>query len=727
MRCKFVRLIYPKPEQHSPDGYMVAVYKPVEKVLDLNGQALSNVRVTGHYLPTAQCVQYDLSGQWVNGKYGVQYALQSYKEIIAPSKEGIVGYLSALVKGIGPKTAERIYHAFGTDTLNVLDQTPQKLLQVQGITPKKLEAIRQSYLEHCGERDLVATLLPYNIKPKKAVQIYKHFGHEALDIVRFHPYRLCEIHGIGFFTADEIAKSMGLGPLSDERIDAAILHALQQAESDGGHVCVTQHRLLSDTHVLLSTPQITDDAILSRVEFLLHQNQLAVYGSYLYRKPLAVMEDAVACSIASRTRLGVSVPDDTINRFWPDVQKEIGFLLHQEQKQAVLTAVKQPMTVITGGPGTGKTSIQRALLSLYQKLYPHSKIVCCAPTGRAARKMQEVSGVPATTLHKALGLWANDDGTYRQECQILDANLVLIDEASMIDLPLFYHLVRSLPLDCQLVVIGDVDQLESIGPGAVLRDLIQSRCVPVVRLTHVFRQQTGSRIALNANAIKNGSAALDHGPDFVLYESSDWQQSADLLESLYLKEINAYGLDNVTLLSPFRKKTATGVNELNLRIQQHIQPTRPGEIRHGMRVFRPGDKVMQTQNREEISNGDIGYVKTIEMRNDVPTLVVEFATGLSQAYSGTDLDILDLAYATTVHKSQGSEYDCVLLSLQTGHYPMLTRSLLYTAVTRAKKKVIIVGNQSAVNLAVHAKNDAVRCTALAARMQEQRRLSWQRT
>ena len=363
MRCKFVRLIYPKPEQHSPDGYMVAVYKPVEKVLDLNGQALSNVRVTGHYLPTAQCVQYDLSGQWVNGKYGVQYALQSYKEIIAPSKEGIVGYLSALVKGIGPKTAERIYHAFGTDTLNVLDQTPQKLLQVQGITPKKLEAIRQSYLEHCGERDLVATLLPYNIKPKKAVQIYKHFGHEALDIVRFHPYRLCEIHGIGFFTADEIAKSMGLGPLSDERIDAAILHALQQAESDGGHVCVTQRRLLSGTHVLLSTPQITDDAILSRVEFLLHQNQLAVYGSYLYRKPLAVMEDAVACSIASHTRLGVSVPDDTINRFWPDVQKEIGFLLHQEQKQAVLTAVKPPMTVITGGPGTGKTSIQRAPVS----------------------------------------------------------------------------------------------------------------------------------------------------------------------------------------------------------------------------------------------------------------------------------------------------------------------------------------------------------------------------
>ena len=234
MRCKFVRLIYPKPEQHSPDGYMVAVYKPVEKVLDLNGQALSNVRVTGHYLPTAQCVQYDLSGQWVNGKYGVQYALQSYKEIIAPGKEGIVGYLSALVKGIGPKTAERIYHAFGADTFNVLDQTPQKLLQVQGITPKKLEVIRQSYLEHCGERDLVATLLPYSIKPKKAVQIYKHFGHEALDIVRFHPYRLCEIHGIGFFTADEIAKSMGLDLLSDERTDAAILHALQQAESDGG-------------------------------------------------------------------------------------------------------------------------------------------------------------------------------------------------------------------------------------------------------------------------------------------------------------------------------------------------------------------------------------------------------------------------------------------------------------------------------------------------------------
>ena len=727
MRCKFVRLIYPKPKQHSPDGYMVAVYKPVEKVLDLNGQALSNVRVTGHYLPTAQCVQYDLFGQWVNGKYGVQYALQSYKEIITPSKEGVVGYLSALVKGIGPKTAERIYHAFGADTFNVLDQTPQKLLQVQGITPKKLEVIRQSYLEHCGERDLVATLLPYSIKPKKAVQIYKHFGHEALDIVRFHPYRLCEIHGIGFFTADEIAKSMGLDLLSDERTDAAILHALQQAESDGGHVCVTQPQLLSGTHGLLNTPQITDDAIAARIDALLYQNQLAAYGSYLYRKPLAVMEDTVACSIASRANLKADIPYDKINRFWPDVQQEIGFPLNKEQKKAVLTGVSQPVTIITGGPGTGKTSMQRALLSLYQKLYPDNKIVCCAPTGRAARKMQEASGVPATTLHKALGLWANDDGTYRQECQILDANLVLIDEASMIDLPLFYHLVRALPLDCQLVVVGDVDQLASIGPGAVLHDLIQSRCVPVVRLTHVFRQQSGSRIALNADAIKNGSSILDSGPDFLLYESCDWQQSANLLESLYLKEINVYGLDNVALLSPFRKKTATGVNELNLRIQQHIQPTRPGQIQHGMHVFRPGDKVMQTQNREEISNGDIGYVRSIEIRNDVPTLVVEFGTGLSQAYSGTDLELLDLAYATTVHKSQGSEYDCVLLSLQTGHYPMLTRALLYTAITRAKKKVVIVGNQAAVNLAVHAKNDTVRCTALAARIQEQRRLSWQHT
>lgn len=727
MRCKFVRLIYPKPKQHSPDGYMVAVYKPVEKVLDLNGQALSNVRVTGHYLPTAQCVQYDLFGQWVNGKYGVQYALQSYKEIITPSKEGVVGYLSALVKGIGPKTAERIYHAFGADTLNVLDQAPQKLLQVQGITPKKLEAIQQSYLEHCGERDLVTTLLPYNIKPRKAVQIYKHFGHESLNIVRCHPYRLCEIHGIGFSTADEIAKSMGLNPLSDERTDAAILHALQQAESDGGHVCVTQPQLLSGTHGLLNTPQITDDAIAARIDALLYQNQLAAYGSYLYRKPLAVMEDTVACSIASRANLKADIPYDKINRFWPDVQQEIGFPLNKEQKKAVLTGVSQPVTIITGGPGTGKTSMQRALLSLYQKLYPDNKIVCCAPTGRAARKMQEASGVPATTLHKALGLFASDDGAFRQECQILDANLVLMDESSMIDLPLFYHLVRALPLDCQLVVVGDVDQLASIGPGAVLHDLIQSRCVPVVRLTHVFRQQSGSRIALNADAIKNGSSILDSGPDFLLYESCDWQQSANLLESLYLKEINVYGLDNVALLSPFRKKTATGVNELNLRIQQHIQPTRPGQIQHGMHVFRPGDKVMQTQNREEISNGDIGYVRSIEIRNDVPTLVVEFGTGLSQAYSGTDLDILDLAYATTVHKSQGSEYDCVLLSLQTGHYPMLTRSLLYTAVTRAKKKVIIVGNQSAVNLAVHAKNDAVRCTALAARMQEQRRLSWQRT
>lgn len=727
MLCKFLRQIYPKPNQTSQNGYMIAVYEPVEQVLDLNGQALTTIKVVGHYLPVSQSIQYDLVGKWANSKYGIQFELQSYKEIIVPSKEGIVGYLSALLKGIGPKTAERIYDKFGTNTLNVLDQHPEDLLQVQGITQKRLETIRQSYLGHCGERDLVTTLLPYNIKPAKAIKIYKHFGHESLDIVHRHPYRLCEIHGIGFLTADEIARNTGLNPLSDERIDAAILYALKLGEQEDGHVCLSQHELLIRAHNLLHCQKITDDAILERANYLLSQNVLTAYGPYIYRQSMAMMEDTIARSIVDHITQNADGMDLRIDQFWSEVQEELGLALSKEQKHAVLSSVSQPLTIITGGPGTGKTAIQCALLRLYQKLYPDSNIICCAPTGRAARKMQESSGFPATTLHKALGLLANDDGEYHQGCQILKANLVLIDEASMIDLPLFYHLIRALPSACQVVIVGDIDQLESIGPGAILRDLIKSQCVPVIRLTHVFRQQAGSRIALNAEAIKNGNARLENGPDFILHECNDWNQAASLLEDLYLQEIHSYGLDNVVLLSPFRKRTATGANELNKQIQQQIQATRPGQLQHGARLFRPGDKVMQVQNRGDISNGDIGYIRTIEIRDNVPTLVVEFGTGISQTYSGSDLEFLDLAYATTVHKSQGSEYDCVLLSLQTGHYPMLKRALLYTAITRAKKKVIIVGNKAAINIAVHANNETVRCTALAMRIQEYRRFLWPRT
>ena len=389
-----------------------------------------------------------------------------------------------------------------------------------------------------------------------------------------------------------------------------------------------------------------------------------------------------------------------------------------EQREAVKMALTQGLSIITGGPGTGKTLIQRAILDIYQKNNPKSEICCCAPTGRAARRMEQATGVPASTVHKALGLMADEDGDYDGP-EALTADLIVVDEISMLDVYLAGYLFDAVKYGAQMVLIGDADQLPSVGPGAVLSEMIASGCIPVVRLDKVFRQNAGSRIATNAKLIRHGNVGLEYGDDFQFINSPRLSDSAKLIVDLYLRETEKYGVDNVALLTPYRQKTETGVNALNEHLREKVNPpdAQKPEVVFGNRKFRCGDKVMQIKNHDDVNNGDIGYIRKIIRIGDDTTVHVDFGDGRMKEYDSSELDMLDLGYASTIHKSQGSEYQSVIINLQCAHSIMLTRPLIYTAITRGKERVTIVGEKRALCISIKRTDTEKRGTCLAKRLQ----------
>jgi len=718
--CQFKRLIYPRSIASADGSYMIALYKPCEVIKDAGGQLVSEVKAVGYCLPTADNLRYDIKGRWSkNTKHGVQFEVEGFDEIIVPTKEGVIAYLtSGQIKGIGPKIAERIYDAFGVKTLDVLDSEPEKLLAISGISRNKLKRICETYLASRGARDVVTFLAPHGVTPNRAVKLYKEYREQTMDIVRNHPYRLCEMAGVGFRTADKIAMSMGFDKLSPERVDEGLLYTLSDAELKG-HLCMEKHGFIKQCIKLLDTPELSEEMAANRAARLLHDGRLASYQGRVYRAATAGAEQNLAFSIHSLLSSGSINSYGNLNAEIARLEKKLGITMAPEQRDAVTTALRSQISVITGGPGTGKTMIQRVILDIYRSKHPDAKIVCCAPTGRAARRMEQSTGMPATTIHKALGLLAGDDGSYC-EAEMLEADLVLVDEVSMMDVYLAGHLFRSIPRGCQLVLIGDADQLPSVGPGAVLSEIIACGEVPVVRLDKIFRQSYGSRIAANAKLIRHGNLSLEYGEDFQFFESADLAVSANLIEELYLQETARFGVDNVALLSPYRQKTETGINALNERLREKINPPdiKKPEAVFGKRRFRLGDKVMQTKNHEDVNNGDIGYITGVANDGSDVSVQVDFGDSRTAEYESSDLDMLDLAYASTIHKSQGSEYQSVIINLQCAHAVMLVRPLIYTAITRAKARVILVGERRALCIAIKRTDTEQRGTMLAARIQE---------
>lgn len=719
MLCQFERLIYPpNAAQLLPSSYMVAAYKPCENVRDGSGNIVSQVKAVGYCLPISAKLRYDMKGHWSkSSKHGVQFEVETYDEVVVPSRDGIIAYLcSGQIKGIGPKIAERIYSAFGDTTLDVLDNDPERLLTVSGISQNKLKKICESYIANRGARDVVAFLVPYGITANRAVQFYKKYQNKTMEIVKEHPYRLCEIPGIGFLTADKIALSMGFDRLSTDRVDEGMLYTLSEAEGKG-HLCMEKHAFVKACLKLLDTENLTEEMVGNRAMRLINDGKLMTFQGNVYRATTAAAEAYLAYLVARRVKAKPKQVISNLDMILDREETKLNICMAEEQRLAVKTALTQRLSVITGGPGTGKTLIQHALLDIYMQHNPDKKVCCCAPTGRAARRMEQSTGYPASTIHKALGLYAGDDGTYG-EPQSLDADLVLVDEVSMLDIYIAGYLFEALKDDAQIVLIGDADQLPSVGPGAVLSEIIASEHIPVVRLDKVFRQNAGSRIATNAKLIRHGNLGLEYGNDFQFVDSGDIAESAKIVAETYIREIAKYGVDNVALLAPYRQKTETGVNALNEIIRDLVNPpdsSKP-EVKSGKRLFRLGDKVMQIKNFEDVNNGDIGYIKAVHTVGNETSIQVDFGEDKIKWYESDDLSMLDLGYASTIHKSQGSEYTSVIINLQCAHSIMLTRPLIYTAITRGKERVIIVGERRALCIAINKKDTEKRGTCLAVRI-----------
>ena len=719
MLCQFEKLLYPRTADATTIDYMIAVYRPLEIIRDSAGDMLSEVKAVGYCLPIAEKVRYRLNGHWAkHPRHGLQFEVEGYEEVISHTKEGIIGYLaSGRIKGVGRKIAELIYDTFGQDTLEILDREPEKLMSVRGISKKRLQKICDSYLATRGARDVIAFLSPHGVTANRAIKIYREYGKDTLDIIRNHPYRLVEMAGIAFKTADKLAMSLGLPAVSPERVDEALMYAIAEAEVEG-HLCLEKHDFLRRTLKLLETPEITEDMAAGRAYHLVQENRLVCYDGYVYRSSTATVENNIAFHITQQMKMEVE-PYEHLDLAIMGEERKLKIRLAPEQRDAVKMALSSKFCVITGGPGTGKTAVQKAILDLYREKYPEASIVCCAPTGQAAQKMKESSGLPASTIHKALCIKANPDGSLTTGI-MLNADLILVDEVSMMDAFLAERLFAAVPPNARLVLVGDADQLPSVGPGAVLKDIIGSGVVPVVRLDHVFRQSAGSRIATNARLIKHGNLSMEYGPDFMFFDSKDLAVSADIIENLYMQEVRKFGVDGVAFLTPFRHKTETSVDAMNARLQALVNPAAPGkpEAVSGQLRFRLGDKVMQIKNYEQVNNGDVGYITSITGPENEASVQIDFGDGRVMDYENEQLKMLDLGYASTVHKSQGAQYKSVIMNLQCAHAIMLIRAIVYTAITRARLRLAIVGERKALCRAIRNTKADQRGTRLAKRIQD---------
>ncbi len=678
--------------------------------------------VKGYYLPAVSDVMLELAGKWEKGKYGLQFNVDSYTEVIPRTKSGIAAYLSSgLIKGIGKTTADLIVAKFGIDALDIIENDPKRLLEIKRISEKKLEQILDSYANSRGLKEIMTFLAPYGVTPNKAKKIQEHFGSRSIDVIQHSPYLLCEISGFGFKTVDEIARNINFHPADPLRLEGGISFVLEEAR-DSGDLYLLQDGLFERAYSLLTerVPEgaVTEEMVRNTLKDMCDYGKLYADQERVYLPQFYHFEEQSARSIARMLkRKKETYP--RLEEYLQEAQKESGIILSDKQAEAVRMCMENSFSVITGGPGTGKTTVLKSILAVFERLHPGKEILLTAPTGRAARRMAESTGFPyASTLHSALGLVSDEMGY--DENTIISADFVIVDETSMMDMQLAYNLLNSLGTGAKLLFVGDANQLPSVGAGNVLNEVIASGVVPVTVLDMVFRQKDTSRIPLNAHSIKNGETKLLYGEDFVFLPAENAEEAAEIIKSEYRKNVAVYGLENTQVLTPFRVKSEAGSSMLNQSLREMVNPCMDKrlELSSGNRALRYKDKVMQTKNMEDVSNGDIGFVSMVHQDDEFP-VTVTFSDNRIKAYGVEELNSIDLAYAMTIHKSQGGEFDCVIIPMLNMFYVMLQRALIYTAITRAKKKVILVGQKQALFTAVH-RNDAIkRNTVLGIRIQKE--------
>ena len=712
---------------NAENGYTVLRLRPARPTAGAGRDGL--VTVVGNLPEVSPGEHLELTGQWKShSRYGRQFLAETCRQTLPATAEGIRRYLgSGLVKGIGPGLAERIVGVFGARTLEVLDRQPHRLREVPGIGPKRAARLREAWEAQKHIRHIMLFLHEHGITTGLAVKIYKAYGDEALQIVQNDPYRLAaDIHGVGFKTADKVARALGLPEDHPSRLQAGLVYALGKAAEEG-HTFLPREALLSQAAELLGQPT---EALEAALEALEADGRVVMETVPLPRVRLAGGRGVAEAEAAYRTT-GVYLPAfhtaetgiaerlcallEAPSRLPRRARPPLPADLTAQQARAVRAALASPVSVLTGGPGTGKTTTVRALIGVLEAW--HVPYALAAPTGRAAQRLAEATGREASTIHRLLGYKPGQGFKHSPEAPLPVAFLV-VDEASMLDTVLAYHLLGALAPGTHLLLVGDVDQLPSVGAGDVLREIIAHPRVPATRLETIFRQAAGSSIITNAHRINRGEMPLfpKDARDFFLFPARDAQEAADWVVEVVTTRIpRRFGLRaprEIQVIAPMYRGPA-GVHALNARLQAALNPPAAGKAERALlgQVFRVGDWVMQTRNNydHDVFNGDLGEVIAIDAVQQ--RLVVDFG-GHRVAYDWSEADQLVLAYAISVHKAQGAEFPAVVVPLVTQHYVMLQRNLLYTAVTRAKQLCVLVGQKRAIALAVRNEKARVRYTAL---------------
>ena len=676
------------------------------------------VTVVGHAAAVAEGEFIQAEGSWTQDRvHGLQFTASSLKSVAPTTVAGIEKYLgSGLIKGIGAHFARRLVDAFGTQVFDVIEREPARLRDVEGIGPTRAERIAAAWREQKSVRELMVFLHSHGVGTSRAVRIFKTYGQEAIAIISENPYRLAaDIRGIGFLSADRIAASLGIERTAMIRARAGIGHALVEAMDDGhcGLPLADLHRAAAR---LLEIPEsLVEQALKLEIEAGTVVEDTVEGRPAIFLSGLHASERQIALRVRSLAAGTVAWPPVDADRAIPWVEKRLEMTLAPMQAEALRMAARSKFLVITGGPGVGKTTVMNAILAVLRA--KGVRVALCAPTGRAAKRLSETTGLEAKTIHRLLEVDPKSGGFKRQESHPIECDLLVVDESSMVDVPLMHALLRAVPPSAAVILVGDVDQLPSVGPGQVLADIIASGAVPTVRLTEVFRQASESRIIVNAHRINRGEMpelTAREPSDFYFAEVDDPEQGAQRLLQIVRERIPArFGLDparDVQVLCPMNRGQL-GARALNAALQALLNPVREPRIERFGWTFSPGDKVMQIENDydKDVYNGDLGFVASVDAAGG--ELTVNF-DGRPVPYDASDLDRLVPAYAITIHKSQGSEYPAVVIPVSTQHYTMLQRNLLYTGVTRGRRLVVLVGQRRALAIAVSGRQSRRRWSRL---------------
>lgn len=758
IECKHLHTIL-----SADNGYAVARFKADSPVLLPDGSESVKFTAKGYHLPINANEKCELEGNFElykrkNGSDTYTLRVTSCCKILPSDEDAIIVYLRSL-SGVGKSLARKIYDMFGTQVFSVMENDPASLSRVDGISEKKAKRVALAHKETKSMRELIQYMSPYHVNEKRLANLYRMFGPNVVSQIKRNPYCITGMAGIGFQTAEQIAKKEGISMDTPERIEAAILEVLLQSEVGGTlfqerlpfpafmydrylqqplfdllydteHLYVTGSTYLPRditylmTLKLIGCPLCEQD--FNKILLQMHlQKKLFLYNEKkgdkikikVYRYKTAIAEYHSAKKLIDLLYAEIEPCDDLEKRL-NIAEKMLCIKLSDEQKHAVIMGLQNPVSVIAGGPGTGKTSILQVILTVYKGLFPNNKILLMAPTGRAAKRMRESTGYPALTIHNALSLYTDESGNpiaRNGDDDMLNCDLIVIDESSMIGSYVFDCLVSRIAPGTRIILVGDVHQLPSIEIGAVLREIIQSNVIPVATLTKTYRQEGGSSIAANAARIKNGVCSLELDEDFIIVEQDESKEIAEKIGELYIEQVEKYSFDDVICLSAYRKKGKSSSNALNHLLQKKIRADITNDApyieRGNMRIY-PGDRIMYTRNTEKLANGDVGVLNNIRRGGrTVDTELDCTFDGSRVTLAGSETIDIELAYATTIHKSQGSEYKVVIMTSDMAHKNMLKRNLIYTGITRAKKKIIIVGQMPALQHGINTQESVYRRSA----------------